>query len=102
MLGIESPTEKRKGGKNRDERVLYALERGGGGKQSPTEKRKGGEETEKKHRRESFICSENGGKTESNRDEKQGKKNREERVLYALKRGKKTENPTEKRKGVKK
>ena len=29
-------------------------------------------------------------------------KNREERVLYALKRGKKTENPTEKRKGVKK
>ena len=40
-MGIESPTEKRKGGKNRDERVLYALKRGGGGKQSPTEKRKG-------------------------------------------------------------
>ena len=33
---------------------------------------------------------------------KKKKKNREERVLYALKRGKKTGSPTEKRKGVKK
>ena len=33
---------------------------------------------------------------------KKRRKNREERVLYALKRGKKTGSPTEKRKGVKK
>ena len=61
MLEIESPTEKRKGGKkNRDERILYALKRG--------------------------------GKTESNREEKKGekqRKNRDGRVLYALKMGKK-------------
>ena len=47
-----------------------------------------------------------GKKTESPTEMRNGgkkqRKNREERVLYALKRGKKTENPTEKRKGVKK
>ena len=32
---------------------------------------------------------------------KKQRKNREERVLYAMKRGKKTESPTEKRKGGK-
>ena len=45
------------------------------------------------------------GDKESNRDEKSGKKQRktrEDRVLYTLKRGKKTESPTEKRKGGKK
>ena len=44
------------------------------------------------------------GDKESNREEKRGKKqrkNREKRVLYTLKRGKKTESPTEKRKGGK-
>ena len=45
------------------------------------------------------------GDKESNRDEKRGKKQRktrEDRVLYTLKRGKKTESPTEKKKGGKK
>ena len=56
----ESNREEKKGEKNKDERVLYALKMGE--KQSPTEKRKGG---------------------------KKQRKNREERVLYALKRGKK-------------
>ena len=52
MLEIESPTEKRKGGKkNRDKRILYALKRG--------------------------------GKTESNREEKRGKKT-ETREFYML------------------
>ena len=69
MLEIESPTEKRKGGKkNRDERILYALKRGG--KTESNREEKNG----KKQRRESFICSENGEKIESNRDEKRGEK----------------------------
>ena len=53
MLEIESPTKKRKGGKNREERVLYALKRG-----EKTESNRG----------------EKGGKTESPTEEKRGKK----------------------------
>ena len=45
--------------------------------------RNGGKKTEKKQRGESFICSENGEKTESNRDEKRGKKT-ERREFYML------------------
>ena len=41
------------------------------------------------------------GDWESNREEKKGEKNKDERVLYALKMGEK-QSPTEKRKGGKK
>ena len=68
-----------------------------GGGTESNREEKMGKKTEKKQSRESFICSENGEKTESNRDEKRGKKNREERVLYALKRGKTESNRDEKR-----
>ena len=67
--------------------------------------RNGGKKQRKNREERVLYALKRGKKTESNRDEKRGKKgrkNREERVLYALKRGKKTGSPTEKRKGVKK
>ena len=54
-----------------------------GDRESNREEKRG-----KKQRGESFICFEKGEKTESPTEEKRGKKkrrNREERVLYALK-----------------
>ena len=66
--------------------------------ESPTEKRKG----EKKNRDKRILYAlKRGGKTESNREEKRGKKNRDERILYALKRGGKTESNREEKRGKK-